>query len=149
MALRPGGAKSKGATGEREAAKLLVAWAQGIQSDATFTRNLEQVRSGGHDLLGLEWLAIEVKRQVALNLNGWWKQTVNQAERVGGIPFLMWRQNRRPWMFRVRVTVAHYGPHHSGTQPIDADLTLEQAKAWFQGELYFREKENTNAQAAE
>ena len=141
MALRPGGAKAKGAAGELEAARLLVAWAQGIMPGATFTRNLEQVRGGGHDLLGLEWLAIEVKRQENVNLSGWWKQTIKQADAVGGVPFLMWRQNRKSWAFRVRVPVAHYGPHHSGVQYLDVDMPLDQAKAWFQGELYYRIKE--------
>tara|TARA_Y100000296_G_scaffold72828_2_gene89630 strand:+ start:478 stop:924 length:447 start_codon:yes stop_codon:yes gene_type:complete len=147
MALRPGGAKAKGAAGELEAARLLVSWAQGIMPGATFTRNLEQVRGGGHDLLGLEWLAIEVKRQEALSVSSWWGQTVRQADAVGGIPFLMWRQNRKKWQFRVRIVAAHYGPHGSGTQPLDVDLDLDQAKAWFQGELYYRTKEMENAEA--
>lgn len=147
MALRPGGAKAKGAQGELEAARLLVQWSQGVMPGVQFTRNLEQVRGGGHDLVGLDWLAVEVKRQENLNVSGWWAQTLRQADTVGGVPFLMWRQNRKKWHFRVRVPVAHYGPEASGVQHLDVDMQEPQAKLWFQGELYYRTRETADVQA--
>lgn len=92
------GRRSKGATAERELAKLL---AEQLGSD--ITRNLEQTRSGGHDLTGVGAFALEVKRQEKLNINAWWEQAREQAERSGMKPALAYRQSRKPWRFIVRL----------------------------------------------
>lgn len=128
MALRPGGNRAKGAGGERELAALLTGWAGEVGMAVQLARNLEQVRGGGHDLIGLECygLAVEVKRVEALALGAWWRQAVRQAEQAGNlIPVLAWRQNRRPWGFRIRAWV------HPCNQPLDIDLELPQFKLWF------------------
>lgn len=126
--------KQKGSNGEREAAGVLQAWAAetGIEIDPS--RNLEQVRGGGYDLNGIPGLGVEVKRQENLNLTGWWKQAVRQADDDGTIPVLMWRQNRRPWAFRIRTTVAVYSREtgSGGTLYVDMDLSADQFKSWFQ-----------------
>ena len=54
-------------------------------------RNLEQTRSGGFDILGLEPLAIEVKDQKQLRVAEWWRQAVQQA-REGQIPVLAYHR---------------------------------------------------------
>jgi Holliday junction resolvase len=82
--------RTKGATAERELARIL-----GDRLGITLQRNLDQWRAGGFDLIGLDQLAIEVKRQENLNIGAWWEQARRQA--TGKIPILAYRQSRRPW----------------------------------------------------
>ncbi len=90
--------RNKGAAAERELAKLLS-----DELGADITRNLLQTREGGHDLNGVTGWALEVKRHETLNLNAWWKQTTDQAKRIGKKPVLAYRQSRQPWRFVVRL----------------------------------------------
>jgi hypothetical protein len=80
----------KGAGGERELAKIL-----GDRLGVPFERNLSQCRAGGFDLIGLDQLAIEVKRCEKLSIPQWWEQTQRQA--TGKVPVLAYRQSRKPW----------------------------------------------------
>lgn len=132
MALAPGGARNKGATAEREGADLLMGWAWEVGYQIDPCRNLEQVRSGGYDLNGVHGLGIEVKRVETLSVSTWWKQATRQADADGSIPFLMYRQNRKKWQFRVRMTAAFYATEASGVVILDADLDYDEAKKWFQ-----------------
>lgn len=137
--------RTKGQRGEREAAALVESWGKPITDSlgmppVELTRNLAQSQDGGYDLVGLDWLALEVKRhESTAQLSQWWKQAVRQAK-AGQIPLLMYRQNRTPWKFRVRLTAAHYSPCGlaSGTCTIVADLAEGEAKTWFQHELWVR-----------
>ena len=88
--------KIKGANGEREVAEIIY-YATGNM----LSRNLEQTRNGGHDLNGIDGLSIEVKRQEKLCIPAWWRQTLRQAEKVKGVPVLVYRQNYKPWTFIV------------------------------------------------
>ena len=45
-------------------------------------RNLKQTQSGGFDLDGLDWLAIEVKHHKTPAIKSWWDQTCEQAQRA-------------------------------------------------------------------
>ena len=81
--------RNKGARGEREAAKLLLGWLAEAGIDADIHRNADQTRSGGFDLVGLPWLAVEVKRAETLRQGDWWRQTVAQAKHAGRLPVLM------------------------------------------------------------
>ena len=85
------GRRNKGKAGEREFAKLLQ---EGLGIE--FSRNLDQVRNGGYDLIGLNKLAIEIKRCENLSVGTWWKQAMSQAKE-GQTPVLAYRQSRRPW----------------------------------------------------
>lgn len=89
------GRRNKGANAEREFAKLL-----GEKLGLKLERNLEQTRAGGHDLIGLPGIALEVKRCEQLAINQWWRQAVRQAGQ-GLIPCLAYRQNRKPWKVSV------------------------------------------------
>lgn len=128
-------AKTKGAEGERELAKLLQKWAEPVTEHLGVDKiNLErmaaaQSKSGGYDLSGLSWLAIEVKRVENMELKAWWRQTLKQCNDMQ-IPFLAWRLNRKPWNFRTRVP-------HQGVW-LTVDLDLEAGQQWFQRELYAR-----------
>jgi Holliday junction resolvase len=88
--------RNKGAQVEREfalIAKESCGW--------SLVRNLEQSRSGGHDLTGLPGWAIEVKaradRPGPVELEQMWKQTVDQAIRANARPILALKVNRRGW----------------------------------------------------
>jgi Holliday junction resolvase len=126
--------KAKGSAGERELAALLTAYAHEAGVVVDLTRNLEQTRGGGHDLLGLEdyGMAVEVKRVEQMQMNSWWAQAVRQAERVDKhcIPVLAWRQNRKPWRFRVRTWI-----FPCSARRLDIDLELSEFKLWFQDQL--------------
>jgi hypothetical protein len=114
----PVNGRNKGASAEREFVKILqqeVDVSLPAGHGLKFMRNLEQVRGGGFDIVGLSWLALEIKRQENLSLNSWWEQCERQAE--GRVPVLAYRQNNRPW--RVRM------PIHIYTNRTLVDMSLE------------------------
>ena len=90
---------NKGKSGEREAAKWLQT-SFGLELPPI--RNLEQTRSGGHDLVGFDPFCIEVKRCETLSLTNWWLQVLEASKEVhGSIPVVMFRQNRKKWEFLI------------------------------------------------
>lgn len=135
--------RNKGQRGERESIGLIESWSRPVTQalghpDLVLTRNLVQSRSGGYDILGLDWLALEVKRHETLSIPQWWRQTIKQAG-PDQVPLLMYRQNRSKWKFRVRLNAAHYAPcGHSGVSQLIADLEEAEASRWFQFELFVR-----------
>lgn len=93
--------RNKGASGEREAADWLKAH---FKLEVKPQRNLEQVRSGGHDIEGFPPFAFEVKRCETLSLKNWWVQVVNSLTEEYCVPVVMYRQNRKPWKFLISAT---------------------------------------------
>lgn len=91
--------KTKGATGEREACITLgkMLSTEGVQCQ--LERNLEQTRSGGADIMGIDGLCIEVKRCETVTVPMWWRQVCRAADNCGRLPVLMYRTNRKPWTF--------------------------------------------------
>jgi Holliday junction resolvase len=85
--------RNKGATAERELAQLIY-----DELGIKLVRNLDQTRSGGSDLVGLDGWSIEAKRHEILGINKWWKQTADQAFFENNKPVLIYRQSRKPWM---------------------------------------------------
>lgn len=132
--------RNKGASGERELADLLRSWGGEVGVQLDLKRNLEQVRGGGHDLDGVPGLAIECKRVEQLAVATWWKQAVRQAQTIGGIPLLCYRQNRKPWRFMVRapVTFLDSTGAAASTRWLDLDMDQEQGRLWYQGYLLAR-----------
>lgn len=133
--------RSKGATGERDAIRVVQTWADEVCELAglppvVLARNLEQSRSGGCDVVGIDWLALEVKRHENLAIPGWWRQAVRQAG-PGQVPVLMYRQNRTPWKFRVALAAAHPGVY-GWTTPLTVDMALDEMAAWFKAEFWAR-----------
>lgn len=124
-------ARRKGAAGEREFCNLLQE-----QLGVEVVRNLEQTRSGGHDLVVLEdqgneasaeldRYAIEIKRHEKVTpslLSSWWDQTLLQAERASRVPCLAYRQNRTPW--RVMVPIFAVNPGMTQCQAIQWTVTM-------------------------
>ena len=90
--------RNKGANGEREAAKWL---ASKFNLAELPERNLEQVRKGGHDLVGFPPFCFEVKRQEQLELRKWWVQAVNASTQEYNVPVVLYRQNRKKWKFLI------------------------------------------------
>ena len=139
--------RDKGQRAEREVVKLLqpiidrvyeefygtVFPAEGTSiSIPQLARNLVQSRSGGHDISGLHWIAIEVKHQETFALNAWWAQALQQSERTGGIPVLLYRRNGLP--FRCKL-VAVVKIANGGGVKVVADITLEAFMVWFEHAL--------------
>jgi hypothetical protein len=120
----------KGASAEREICTILQdrlnAKIHKSYPIPTLKRNVLQCQQGGHDIVGLDWLQIEVKRveqQTPSLIDSWWAQAVAQSSRVPAAlsyPVLIYRKSRSPW--RVRVYGSPYGV---GTVvlPIDCNLT--------------------------
>lgn len=90
--------RAKGANGERQAAKWLY---YNLKLNAKPERNLEQVRSGGGDLIDIGCFCIEVKRCEKLQIIKWWNQALKSAEDRNEEPVLMYRRNKESWKFIV------------------------------------------------
>ena len=96
--------RAKGASGEREMCKWLDK-NLGIQSE----RNLEQVRSGGADIITTEFV-FEVKRVESLDIQGAWVQCktackdINEGQDVNLEPVLAFRRNKEAWKFAIAAT---------------------------------------------
>jgi hypothetical protein len=134
------GARGKGGSGEREVKIILRSILAPVYSHHNMElpdieRNLEQSRGGGYDLKGIEWLAIEVKRQERSNLKLWWKQTLEQTGN-GQVPFLIHRANHQPWRVRTLMPVGICGGRN--VLPLVVDLEREQWSIWLQYEVHAR-----------
>lgn len=96
--------RTKGAVGEREFASLIHQ-----HLSVKLIRNLEQSRSGGHDLMvegdcpvsrALDRFAIECKRYGSVTpglIAEWWAQTESQARSASKVSCLAYRANRQDW----------------------------------------------------
>lgn len=92
--------RNKGANGERELAKWLF---ENFDLEHMPERNLEQVRSGGSDIINIYPFFFECKRVEVLDLQSWWIQVRTEAEKdnQNAIPVVAFRQNRKPWEFLI------------------------------------------------
>jgi hypothetical protein len=98
--------RTKGKTAERE---LIGELKKLLPEDMTIdlSRNLDQTRSGGHDILGLDGWAIEVKRYAQVlpgDIERFWAQAVDQAGRCQQAPVLCYRADRRDWRVVMRAS---------------------------------------------
>jgi hypothetical protein len=98
--------RAKGAGAELEFSNIVYQW-----SGIRLIRNLEQSRSGGHDLIvhadefgpiadSFRTLAIECKRYGKVTpglIKTWWQQAKEQAELNGLQPILAYRADRQDW----------------------------------------------------
>jgi len=136
--------RTKGQEGEREVAKMLNSIVATVRSelglhnyatnDELFQRNQNQSAVGGADLSNPLQLEIEVKRQEALSVNTWWKQCVDSAARTGGVPVLMYRQNRKGWRVCMcgELPLQPVGvPPYSTLGPCRVEVDVDTFKAWF------------------
>lgn len=115
--------RAKGAAGEREFCKELGEHL-GDALVEPLKRNLEQTRNGGHDILGLEGFALEIKRYKRVkesDVKEFWAQAVEQAKRVGAQPVLAYREDFQSW--RVRIPWGFMMDDQDWDE--DVDFTLE------------------------
>ena len=125
----------KGKRAEREMVKILQpvvvkAWATVGGMPATcpvLSRNLVQSRQGGYDLVGLDWLALEVKHHETLKVRDWWSQALRQA-RTDQTPVLVYKKNNVKW----RAVVWGYVPAGAKRIRCPVDIDLESFLLWFE-----------------
>jgi hypothetical protein len=128
-------ARDKGQRGEREVIQLLqpvvikVHAALGLPPPA-LERNLMQTNKGGYDIVGLEWMALEVKRQENLNLKIWWDQSMSQTK-PGQITVLIYRKNNVRW----RVMMNGYLDCGNKRIKCPVDISLDAFMIWFECKL--------------
>lgn len=124
---------NKGKAGEREVIKLLQPWVNEVcdfmeVDRLELERNLDQSKYGGYDIKGLDWLALEVKRQETLNINKWWEQTVKQTK-SNQVGVLIYRQNRKQWKV---VMIGQIGT----SQKCRVQIDLDAFEIWFKDMVY-------------
>ena len=126
--------REKGKRGEREVVKILRDTAEKVCYPVKLERNLLQANDGGQDIIGFDWLSVEVKRQEVLHVDKWWQQTLEQCGE-GQIPVLFYRMTRRPWRVVMRAELKVIdGERLVAPVEISLDTFLE----WFELELYSR-----------
>lgn len=136
--------RTKGQEGEREIAKILngivgevraaSGWPVLAVNDELFQRNQNQSAVGGADLSNPMGLEIEIKRQEQLSVNTWWKQCEASAKRTGGVPVLLFRQNRKPWRVMLPGELPLVAPNSTGYSnlgPCRVEIDLDTFKSWF------------------
>lgn len=127
----------KGKRGEREIIAILQPLVSSVYLDLDLEpplleRNLMQSARGGFDIAGLDWIAMEVKRQETQAIPKWWKQTCEQA--IGGRePVLFYRRNRVPWR------VVMFGTLDAGETQIrvPVNISIGAFGVWFKSRLRF------------
>lgn len=125
--------RNKGKRGEREVIDMLqpivndVYDAHGLER-VVLKRNTLQSDSGGEDVAGLHWLALEVKRHETLHVDKWWEQTLKQAGR-DKVPVLLYRQNGKR-VFHVCLL------GRIGARCVRVTVTQEDFLVWFRMELH-------------
>lgn len=134
------GRRNKGKQGEREVVALLQPCLDEVYGGLKLAvprleRNLLQSSNGGYDITGLDYFALEVKRQetdAPAAVQGWWEQTCHQAKEGNREPVLFYRKNGRPW--RVRC----YAQLKAGGQSfgIPADMDAAHWLLYFKWKLY-------------
>lgn len=106
-------------------------------------RNTMQSRAGGYDIVGLEWLALEVKHQETLNLSAWWEQAERQA-RPTQTPVLLYKQNNHKFRARMIGFLAHQGSSYDRVIHTLVDISAD-AFLLYLAERITHELENANA----
>ena len=128
--------KQKGANGERELIRLLQeAVDETVGKDVVkLERNLEQTRYGGYDVIGLDWLAAEVKRCEAVEVDKWWAKLVSIAD-AHQTPAIFYRRNLEPWKVYCRVRIS---TKTGGAVRMLGSVALSDWLVWFKEELKAR-----------
>lgn len=128
---------NKGKRGEREIVKALQPIVDKVYTDypqlgapPNLQRNTLQSDRGGFDLVGLDWLAPEVKFQETMALNSWWAQTARQANSKQ-TPVLFYRRSRVAW----RVQLKMFLPLGDRRFFCRADVSLDDFLLYFEHRL--------------
>lgn len=115
--------KNKGKRGEKEFTELLAHHLGRIKGKSDISL-VHSAHDQGADIYAIDGLAIEVKRHETLNLNSWWRQAEIQADNLGAIPIVVYRQNRKAWQVLLPASLLVIGMKgHIG-------LSIEQFWVW-------------------
>lgn len=128
--------RDKGKRGEREVINQLQEILDRVRTRRglprmLLERNLLQAHLGGCDMFGLEWLALEVKRQEYISVEPWWRQTVEQAG-PKQTPVLVWRASHQPWRVRLRGVIQIF---EAASMPVVMDVSWEWFLQYFEQRL--------------
>lgn len=126
--------RDKGARGEREVIGLLQPIVTEVYDSCglevpKLQRNSLQADGGGCDIVGLDWIAIEVKWHEKEHVWEWWEQTVRQAGRTK-VPLLIYRGNTRAWKVK---TLGRIGIG-KGARTVPVIVRLPDFLDWFRAE---------------
>jgi len=122
--------RDKGARGEREVKDLHNTFFKELGLNVQMQRNSSgQADGGGYDLVGLQFLAIEVKLQEGPYQEIWWKQCLEQCS-FGQTAVLWYRRNRIKWRVRMIGTVENV--------EMLVDITPEDYFRWLKARLAIR-----------
>lgn len=128
----------KGKRAEREVVKLLqpivdAAYHQAGKEPPLLQRTSYSASSlaGGADLMGVPFLAIEVKHRESYSIPSWWKQTCEQAQ--GRLPILFYRRNNVEFRCQL-IWDSKEQRMRNGVVDAPCDLPLWAGKVW----LYHR-----------
>lgn len=130
--------RSKGQRGEREVRDILQTYVDIVADELRLPfapeikRNLVQSREGGHDLVGLPGLAVEVKFCETLQIDKWWEQTLQQASRARATPVLIYRRKNQKW----KVVMLGTLPCGAVGVPCRVEVSLETFIDWFVQHLH-------------
>lgn len=133
--------RSKGKRGEREVINKILQpivikeyCKRGLKAPL-IARNLQQSDKGGYDIIGLSWLAIEVKFVEKENIPSWWAQTLNQCGK-GQIPILLYRKSRAKWRAVTRGFLPSFdGNGKTKVFAMPVDVAIEPFKRWLSYEI--------------
>ena len=127
--------RDKGQRAEREIIRLLqplvdIAYSTAGHTPPQLARNLAQSRFGGFDVVGLNWLALEIKFQESLHIATWWEQTKRQAD-LGREPILIYRRKHARW----RVVMFGLLPFGASSVRAPVDIAIEVFLVYFERRL--------------
>lgn len=127
--------RNKGKKGEREVVGILQPTVDDVYRSCgllppVLQRNQNQSHLGGCDIIGLDWLAVEVKLDKSLAVDTWWEQTLRQCGQQQS-PVLFFRRDNVKWRVRSFVTMQSGGVWL--TMP--AVLSVEDWMRWFRARL--------------
>lgn len=111
---KPINSRAKGIRAERELKNMLK---ESFPEHAELLkRNQDQNAFGGHDLIGLPGFAPECKAVEQFLINGFWKQTVDQAAKTGELPVLFRKVPLKGW--EVYLHLSHLNPVRFGNADV-------------------------------
>tara|TARA_R100000541_G_scaffold15951_1_gene25486 strand:+ start:1076 stop:1489 length:414 start_codon:yes stop_codon:yes gene_type:complete len=123
----PINSRTKGATFEREVAKILNDFFESEGIDYVCKRNLDQYQSKDLCDINIPYHAVECKfcKEGDWYQQGWWDQVCKSTG--GRIPVLIFKYNRKP----IRVCVPLYAIN-SGWEKDDNKVTVMPIKEWLE-----------------
>jgi hypothetical protein len=133
--------RSKGISGEREIIDHLQPVVNELfqvfgREPPRLQRNTLQSDVGGCDIVGLDWLSMEVKfykELIPSNIAKWWEQTLRQAGPK--VPILFYRKNRGDWHVRMEGVLVCCGLRGSVSAVVTVDI--ETFGRWFRNRLWW------------